>query len=425
MNTVQCVNDTDEAMDAKDLGSRLRTARESRGLSQKAVAVALDLPRTAVTQLEAGNRSVSTLELTRLSELYLQPVSDLLHKGAGGKNDDVLVALHRMVPGLEENPGTREQVARSVNLCREGTALKRLLGTAHRPGPPCYEMRNPSSSGEAVMQGEEVAEQERRRLGIANAPISDVSELIVSQGIWASGVMLPDGMSGLFLRHHSIGLAILVNSSHPGGRKRFSYAHEYAHALLDRNGHIAISSTDNSAEMIERRANAFAAALLMPRAGIRAFLRNLDKGQPSRHEHAIFDAASGGHTVAAQRTRPRSQRITYMDNAALAHQFGVSYRAAAYRLKSLRYISDRECSGLLSCEHFGRRHLKLRYMYQDVGGHEHQRHWDRELRSEVTHLAVEAYRREEISRGRVLELSKILRIGGDALLNLAEAACGE
>ena len=60
-------------MHAKDLGSRLRRARESRGLSQQAAAQALDLPRTAVTQLEAGSRSVSTLELTRLSELYLHP----------------------------------------------------------------------------------------------------------------------------------------------------------------------------------------------------------------------------------------------------------------------------------------------------------------------------------------------------------------
>ena len=49
-----------EAMNAKDLGRRLRSAREARGLSQQAVAHALSLPRTAVTQLEAGSRSVST-----------------------------------------------------------------------------------------------------------------------------------------------------------------------------------------------------------------------------------------------------------------------------------------------------------------------------------------------------------------------------
>ena len=412
-------------MDAKDLGSRLRSARESRGLSQQAAARALRLPRTAMTQLEAGSRSVSTLELTRLSELYLRPVAELLHEGPRDEDRDVLVTLHRAAPGLEEDPATREQVARCVHLCREGVALERLLGTESRAGPPSYDIRLPRSPGDAVAQGEEAAEQERRRLGIGNAPIADVSELIASQDIWASGVTLPDGMSGLFLRHPSIGLAILVNSSHAKGRKRFSYAHEYAHALLDRNGNVTISSTDNSSEMVEKRANAFAAAFLMPRGGIRASLRNLDKGLPSRQDHAIFDAASGGHIKAAQRAPARSQRINYKDNALLAHHFGVSYQAALYRLKSLRYISGRESGDLLEQERFGRKYLTALSMFADVGEREQQRYWDRELRNEIAHLAIEAYRREEISRGRVLELSTTLRIPGDTLLNLAEAARDE
>ncbi|MCY4230302.1 MAG: XRE family transcriptional regulator [Alphaproteobacteria bacterium] len=409
-------------MHARDLGLRLRKAREFRGLSQQAAAQALNIPRTAITQLEAGSRSVSTLELTRLSELYLRSVADLLHEDPTDEDQDVLVTLHRMVPGLEEDPAAHQQVTRCVHLCREGVALVRLLGTEHRSGPPSYDMPLPRSPGEAVAQGEETAEQERRRLGIANAPISDVSELITSQGIWASGVTLPDGMSGLFLRHPSIGLAILVNSSHPKGRKRFSYAHEYAHALLDRNGHVTISSTDNSSEMVEKRANAFAAAFLMPRDGVRASLRALDKGLPSRQDHAIFDAASGGHIEAAQRPPTRSQHIIYKDNALLAHNFGVSYQAAAYRLKSLRYISARECSDLLDRGSVGREYLVALSKFDDVGKRERRQYWDRELRSEIVHLAIEAYRLEEISRGRILELGKNLRIKGDTLLNLAEAA---
>jgi len=412
-------------MHTKELGSRLRLARESRGLSQQAAAGALGLPRTAITQLEAGARSVSTLELTRLSQLYLRPVIDLLREGPKDEDRDVLLALHRVAPGLKEDPTTHEQVVRCVTLCREGIALAGLLGMESPTGPPRYDMRLPRSPGDAVAQGEEAAEQERRRLGIGNAPIADVSELIASQGIWASGVTLPDGMSGLFLRHPGIGLAILVNSSHAKGRKRFSYAHEYAHALLDRSGNVTISSTVNSSEMVEKRANAFAAAFLMPRGGVRTLLRNLDKGLPSRQDHAIFDAASGGRIAAAQRVPTRSQRITYKDNAMLARHFGVSYQAAAYRLKSLRYLSDRECGHLLNQARFGRDYLKALGMSDDVGEHEKQHYRDRELRSKIAHLAIEAYRRGKISRGRILELSKILRIAGNTLLDLAEAARGE
>ncbi|MCY4462101.1 MAG: XRE family transcriptional regulator, partial [Albidovulum sp.] len=406
-------------MDTETLGRRLRTARAARGLSQQEVAQALGLARTAITRLEAGNRSVSTLELTALSELYMRPVADFLQNPAEDDDDDVLVALHRAAPGLEQDPATQEQVSRCVHLCREGVTLELLMGAESRSGPPRYASRMPRSPGEAISHGEQAAEQERRRLGLGNAPIADVSKLIASQGIWASGVALPDGMSGLFLRNTSIGLAILVSSTHPRGRMRFSYAHEYAHALLDRDRDVTISSTDNSSQLVEKRANAFAAVFLMPRGGFRDFLRTLDKGLPSRLDHAIFDAASGGHIEAAQRPPARSQRITYKDNAMLAHHFGVSYQAATYRLKSLRYISNRECRSLLDQEDFGRKYLKALNMFSEVGEPERRKYWDRELRSEIAHLAIEAYRREEISRGRVLEMSKTLRIDGDTLLSLA------
>lgn len=409
-------------MEAKELGRRLRAAREARGLSQRAVADALDLPRTAVTQWEAGNRSVSTLELTKLSRLYLHPVSNFLREGGRDEDGDVLVALYRVEPGLERDPSTHQQVARCVGLCREGVRLERLLDTEPRSGPPNYEMRMPRASGEAVAQGERTAEQERRRLGIGNTPIADVSELIASQGIWVSGVRLPNRMSGLFLKHPSIGLAILVNSSHTRGRKRFSYVHEYAHALLDRDRSIAISSAGNSSEMVERRANAFAAAFLMPRNGVYNALRNLDKGLPSRQAQTIFDVASGGHIEAELRSPAGSQRITCKDIAMLAYHFGVSYQAALYRLKSLRHLSNPESRELLQQEDFGREYLKALNMFGEVGEPEHHHRWDRELRGKIAHLAIEAYRREEISRGRILELSGTLGIDSDILLRLAEAA---
>ena len=48
---------------------------------------------------------------------------------------------------------------------------------------------------------------------------------------------------------------------------------------------------------------------------------------------------------------------------------------------------------------------------------------DRGLRDEIEHLAVEAYRRELISRGRLMDLGAILEIHGETLLDIAERAC--
>ena len=101
-------------------------------------------------------------------------------------------------------------------------------------------------------------------------------------------------MSGIFLRHSSIGLVILVNYDHPRSRKRFSYAHEYAHALLDRKTTSAIvSSKENSQEFIERRANAFAAAFLLPAEGVRWFLELLEKGGASRRYRITYHVGRG------------------------------------------------------------------------------------------------------------------------------------
>ena len=97
--------------------------------------------------MEAGSRAVSSLELTGLSELYLRPVADFLQAAALAEEDDVLVALYRVAPGLERNPATHHQVARCVNLCRAGVRLKHLLGAEPRSGPPSYEPRLAASSG--------------------------------------------------------------------------------------------------------------------------------------------------------------------------------------------------------------------------------------------------------------------------------------
>lgn len=412
-------------MNALDLGARLRATRKSRHLSQQSVAHALNISRTAVSQLEAGKRSVSTVELKQFSEIYSLPVADLLSEEPGDERRDVAADLFLTVPELGTNPTTHLQVSLCLHLCREGIVLRRLMSLEPRSGPPVYEMRRPRTSGEAVTQGEHVARQERRRLGLGDAPISDVSELIISQGIWASGVTLPGDASGLFLRHPSIGLATLANSSRSKGWTRLSFAHEYAHALLDRNRDISISGTDNSSELVEQRANAFASAFLMPGSGIRAFLQSMGKGQPSRQDHAVFETAGGGCFAATQRPPARSQRVTYKDCAMLANHFGVTYRAATFRMKSLQHISDRECDAILDRERFGRMYLKALGIFSDVGKREQQQYRDRELRNEVAHLAIEARRRDKVSRARILELSKALRIPGDTLLNLAEAARGE
>lgn len=57
------------------LGELLRQAREYVELSQEEVGKRLDLPRTAISLIESGQRRLDALELKRFAELYQRPVS--------------------------------------------------------------------------------------------------------------------------------------------------------------------------------------------------------------------------------------------------------------------------------------------------------------------------------------------------------------
>lgn len=67
-----------ESAKHRQIGERLREARKLAGLSQGQVAKILDLHRPSVSEMEAGNRRVSAVELARLSEIYDVSVSWLL-----------------------------------------------------------------------------------------------------------------------------------------------------------------------------------------------------------------------------------------------------------------------------------------------------------------------------------------------------------
>jgi transcriptional regulator with XRE-family HTH domain len=64
------------------IASRIREARRLAGLSQGQVAKMLGLHRPSVSEMEAGNRSVSAEEISKLAEIYDVSASWLLGEGA-------------------------------------------------------------------------------------------------------------------------------------------------------------------------------------------------------------------------------------------------------------------------------------------------------------------------------------------------------
>jgi Zn-dependent peptidase ImmA (M78 family) len=161
---------------------------------------------------------------------------------------------------------------------------------------------------------------------------------------------------------------------------------------------ITVSERRTASELLEKRANAFAAAFLMLSEGIAALLNRLDKGKPSRAGMTIFDVTTEGRIETPTRPGPHSQRMTSQDIAFIAHYFGVSYPAAAYRLSRLKPLSPKEGEGRLAQIEFGKQYLKGLDRLEDLEAPEEKTRSKRALRHLIAHRAIEAYRREAISR---------------------------
>ena len=99
------------------LGERLREARKYLGLKQEEVAAYLKIPRTALVDIESGERRVEAIELTRLAKLYQQPVSYFIGEDAVAAALPTGVAyLARQAAALSDTD--REELSRFVEYLR-------------------------------------------------------------------------------------------------------------------------------------------------------------------------------------------------------------------------------------------------------------------------------------------------------------------
>ena len=396
----------------EELGRRLRAAREACHLKQEDVAGRLGVSRSTIAQMELGNRAVTSLELDKLAHLYGRDLREFLAEEF--HEEDALVALFRRHPEVPEQEDVMEALRGCVALGRELTNLERLLEIDRDVATVAtYPLPVPRTKWDAVQQGERIAGEERRRLGLGTVPLPNVAELLDAQGVRTAQIGLPDDVSGLTLIEPDIGLFVLANNRQPGHghvRRRFSYAHEYCHVLLDREQKGAISRASDRDSLFEVRANAFAASLLMPAEGVKEFVKGLAKGRPSRLQAEVFDEEEALPALA--RPAPGSQAIQMYDIVLLAHHFGVSRISELYRLKNLKLVSEPEFDALKSQEEGG----LGRTMATVLGLPEPERE---EARNEFRHrflaLALEAFRRGEITRRKLGELAAMVGVGDNDL----------
>lgn len=100
--------------EATKLANRLREAREFANLSQGFVAEQTGISRSAISEIERGQRRVESLELKRLAAVYRMPVEYFLGSDdtelAGAASDQSVQALTRATQDM--TPENRREVLR-------------------------------------------------------------------------------------------------------------------------------------------------------------------------------------------------------------------------------------------------------------------------------------------------------------------------
>lgn len=387
-----------------EISRRIKAAREGTGLTQKQVAQAVGIPRTGVVQIEAGKRAVSSLELEKLARLFGRGIGEFVDEDPFA--EDPVAALLEAMRRTAQSPALARELRRLANLAREATRLEEILDLREsRLVPAKHDLAPPSSRWVAVRQGKLLASDERRRLGLGDAPVWEIAEIARRQGVRVAEADLNDDVSGASFFRLDTGPVVLIKEKDASPRRLYSCAHEYCHVLADRDRAGVVSRKGNAEELIEVRANAFAAHFLMPEAGVRSFLRSLGKGEPSRQNQEVFGGGKSGNSVAVQkRTEPGSQELQVHDAVRLAHHFGTSYEAAVHHLLNLGFLTKGQFEALKNRSGVAtkvRRALQLPDVINNSP-------WT--LAEQVLSLALEACRRGAISRRKVLELARGLNV---------------
>ncbi|MDH0864009.1 XRE family transcriptional regulator [Mitsuaria sp. GD03876] len=372
----------------QQLGERIRIARERFHLTPRELGEFVDLSTQDIEAIERGERSMPSSTLSRIAHatgrqaLEFHAV-DFVDSGA-------LSALFRANPQVADRRQLSIALQRGIAFALQFSSLEAMLGIDRdRVLPPAIDLPDPTSCDDATEQGERIAAQERQRLTLDELCFDRMQHLLETQGVGSVAVPLPEGVSGLMLHESRIGAFVLFNEALNTARQRFALAHEYAHVLMDRHRLGSLSRIDQREDLIELRADAFAAEFLMPREDVVGIL--------FRHrERKVAEAAAGD-------AGGRWPRVQMLDIAAVAQSFRISRRSALRRVRHLKLVRDDDHASLVEQERNGEgaKYSTLLGLFNPPEPDSRSASLGRLLG-----LGCEALRRDEISIRKLFEIGR-------------------
>lgn len=295
--------------------ARLKKLREDMGLTQEEMGAAVGLSSEYISLLEAGKRTPSIIALSRISRFFQKNVSYFLEVQTDPF--EILMSDEKLTPA------TKEVLTEFRSCCERYLELEKITGRPANPGPLYTGSLSP----------ENLAVEERRRIGLGNEPIRDIFRLCEINGFHLIRMALPEEskISGLlvFLQEKNAAFG-LINSTLPFDQQLVAAAHLYGHYLKDRNESPIIDNLDVLVDEYvtlysprEQFAQAFASKFLIPPSKVRELIdRDI-----------------------------RTRRLSYADVLFLKRYFGVSTVAMLRTLRLMSYLSRSQFEAYFKFDH--------------------------------------------------------------------------
>ena len=242
--------------------------------------------------------------------------------------------------------------------------------------------------GDVRTQAENDATELRQKLGLGLAPVRDLMSLLeLDLGIRLYVRRIAPQVSGLFAFDEQVGACMLLNASHPRGRRVQTAAHELGHLVSNRRSPDVQYRDGGGCSREERYANAFGRAFLTPARTVMQRFREVTQGAPA----------------------PGGVQLTRRHVILLAYTFGVSREALVRRLEELKLTKQGtwdwfQANGGISNE-------QARQVLGDLDAAERDATDEkRPTTLRLSLLAAEAWRQELLSEGQLARLLHLDRV---------------
>jgi Zn-dependent peptidase ImmA (M78 family)/transcriptional regulator with XRE-family HTH domain len=369
--------------DPRVVGRRLADARKARGITQDQAAKHLGCSRPTVIAVEKGTRAAKPREIVELAGLYGRTVHELVR--AGVPVPDFAPHLRAAAGRMKgHGAGLERAIAGLQRFADDYRRLEEIMGAALVPNYP-VEIDLRATRVDVRVLAEDIAGQERLRLGLGDQPVCDLRRALESDvGLRVLYGDMPSPVAGMYAYVAEVGCCVMVNRRHPPERGRASLAHEYAHVFADRyRPGIDSLRAAGRKPAGERFAEAFAVSFLMPAASVR---RGFDATVRSTGDFRVADLCR------------------------LSRRFFVSFEAMSRRLEDLGLIPAGTFRDLKESGFKVRRASAALGLAPEAA--------ETEIYPErYRHLAVQAYLQGRLSEGQLARL-----LGGDRIAAREEVA---